>query len=78
MAEIELDKTAFEKISNTAGSEGISLKVDVHEASSNETVNNMIMSGAKVIDVKLMSGTTELLPGKLSRLKRKLDTKSAV
>ena len=62
VAEIELDKTAFEKISNTAGSEGISLKVDVHEASSNETVNNMIMSGAKVIDVKLMSGTTELLP----------------
>ena len=28
VAEIELDKTAFEKISNTAGSEGISLKVD--------------------------------------------------
>ena len=51
VAEIELDKTAFEKISNTAGSEGISLKVDVHDASENETVNNMIMSGAKVIDV---------------------------
>ena len=62
VAEVELDKVAFEKVSNTAGSEGVSLKIDLLEASSNETVNNMIMSGAKVIDVKLMSGTTELLP----------------
>lgn len=62
IAEVELDKSAFEKVSNTAGSNGVSLKIDLLEASENETVNNMISGGAKVIDVKLMSGTTELLP----------------